>query len=165
MRLCVLKVRSYYQPFNLHAGKWFEGPWRRVPCKIYPIFSGWRKHLRFCRVATWEKAGFHKVNQEKNVCHALKNLRCFCHPEKNRVYFIGYPSNDFSGCRLNGWMSYVYIVQKTKGLKKFFACIFEDHWQRYTCRVLQTIQMRLILLCIWAEGAILDSAKTALKFK
>ena len=37
--------------------------------------------------------------------------------------------------------------------------------QRYTYRVLQTIQMRLILLCVWAERAILGSAKTALKFK
>ena len=33
--------------------------------------------------------------------------------------------------------------------------------QRYTYRVLQTIQMKLILLCVWAE--VLGSA--ALKFK
>ena len=32
-------------------------------------------------------------------------------------------------------------------------------------RVLQTIQMKLILFCIWADRAILGSAKTALKFK
>ena len=38
-------------------------------------------------------------------------------------------------------------------------------YQRYTYRVLQTIQMKLILLCVWAEPAILGSAKTALKFK
>jgi hypothetical protein len=37
--------------------------------------------------------------------------------------------------------------------------------QRYTYRVLQTIQMRLILLCVWAEQAVLGRAKTALKFK
>ena len=37
--------------------------------------------------------------------------------------------------------------------------------QRYTYRVLQTIQMKLILLCVWAERAVLGSAKTALKFK
>ena len=37
--------------------------------------------------------------------------------------------------------------------------------QRYTYRVLQTIQMKLILLCIWPEQAILGSAKTVLKFK
>jgi hypothetical protein len=42
-----------------------------------------------------------------------------------------------------------------------------DHYtrQRYTYRVLQTIQIKLILLCVWAEPAILGSAKTALKFK
>ena len=37
--------------------------------------------------------------------------------------------------------------------------------QRYTYRVLQTIQMKLILLCVWAERAILGSSKNALKFK
>ena len=37
--------------------------------------------------------------------------------------------------------------------------------QRYTYRVLQTIQIKLILLCVWAEPANLGSTKTALKFK
>ena len=37
--------------------------------------------------------------------------------------------------------------------------------QRYTYRVLQTIQMKLLLLCVWAELAIFGSTKTALKFK
>ena len=37
--------------------------------------------------------------------------------------------------------------------------------QRYTYRVLQTIQMKLILLRVLAELAILGSTKTALKFK
>ena len=37
--------------------------------------------------------------------------------------------------------------------------------QRYTYRVLQTIQMKPILLCVWAERAILGSAKTAWKLK
>ena len=35
--------------------------------------------------------------------------------------------------------------------------------QRYTYRVLQTIQMKLILLCVWAELAVLSTI-TALKF-
>ena len=37
--------------------------------------------------------------------------------------------------------------------------------QRYTYRVLQTIQMKLIFLCVWAEPAVLGSTKTALKFR
>ena len=37
--------------------------------------------------------------------------------------------------------------------------------QRYTYRVLQTIQMKLILLWVWADRAVLGRAKTALKFK
>jgi hypothetical protein len=35
----------------------------------------------------------------------------------------------------------------------------------YTYRVLQTIQMKLILLCVWAEPTVLGSTKTALEFK
>ena len=41
----------------------------------------------------------------------------------------------------------------------------ESLLQRYTYRVLQTIQMKLIVLCVWAEPAVLGSTKTALKFK
>ena len=37
--------------------------------------------------------------------------------------------------------------------------------QRYTYRVLQTIQMKPILLCVWPEPAVLGSTTTALKFK
>ena len=36
--------------------------------------------------------------------------------------------------------------------------------QSYIYQVLQTIQIKLILLCVWAEPAVLGSAKTALKF-
>ena len=43
--------------------------------------------------------------------------------------------------------------------------ILVSHGQRYTYRVLQTIQMQPILLCVWAEPAVLGSTKTALKFK
>ena len=48
---------------------------------------------------------------------------------------------------------------------KIIFIIFLDFTQRYTYRVLQTIQMKLILLCVWAEPAVLGSAKTALKLK
>ena len=37
--------------------------------------------------------------------------------------------------------------------------------QRYTYRVLQTIQMKLILLWVWVEPVVFGRAKTALKFK
>ena len=42
---------------------------------------------------------------------------------------------------------------------------FLGRGQRYTYRVLQTIQMKLILLCVWVERAVLGSTRTALKFK
>ena len=37
--------------------------------------------------------------------------------------------------------------------------------QSYLHQVLQTIQMKLILLWVWAERAVLGRAKTALEFK
>ena len=37
--------------------------------------------------------------------------------------------------------------------------------QRYTYKVLQTIQVKLILLCVWAERAVLGRAKTAFKIQ
>ena len=50
-------------------------------------------------------------------------------------------------------------------LETTLATAIQDFDQRYTYRVLQTIQMKLILLCVWAEPAVLGSTKTALKFK
>ena len=46
----------------------YSAPWLenlRRPVKSTLFFSGRQKHLRFSGVATWEKAGFHKVNQKK----------------------------------------------------------------------------------------------------
>ena len=42
--------------------------------------------------------------------------------------------------------------------------IFLGIAQRYKYRVLQTIQMKLILVCVWAERTVLGSATTSLKF-
>ena len=41
-------------------------------------------------------------------------------------------------------------------------CTFWGHGQIYTYRVLQTIQMKPILTCVWAELAVLGSVKAAL---
>ena len=49
-----------------------------------------------------------------------------------------------------------------------YDCSFqksETFIQRHSYRVLQTMQMKLILLWVWAERAVLGRAKTALKFK
>ena len=35
----------------------------------------------------------------------------------------------------------------------------------YSYRLLQIIQMKLVFLCVWAEWAVLGSAKTTLEFK
>ena len=47
----------------------------------------------------------------------------------------------------------------------FRITIFLCRNQRYTYRVFQTIQMKLILLSVWAERAVLDRIKMALNFK
>ena len=54
------------------------------------------------------------------------------------------------------------ISTPTSNLKGAF---FTGSHQRNTYRVLQTIQIKLTLLCVWAERAVLGRAKTALKFK
>ena len=62
--------------------------------------------------------------------------------------------NSLFGFLYQGWPISIGKVEKTlKGS------------QRYTYRVLQTIQMKLILLWAWAERAVLGRAKTPLKFK
>jgi hypothetical protein len=57
------------------------------------------------------------------------------------------------------------LFGKVDGTHTHIASTSATHAQRYTYRLLQTIQMKLILLCVWAEPAVLGSAKTALKFK
>ena len=57
-----------------------------------------------------------------------------------------------------------YYIIKVLGRREYgtFQLMYRDI---YTYRVLQTIQMKLILLCVWAERDVFGSAKTALKFK
>ena len=57
------------------------------------------------------------------------------------------------------------ILCLTMGSRRRANLNIPSTYQRYTYRVLQTIQMKLFLLCVWAEPAVLSSAKTALKFK
>ena len=77
----------YICPFNLHPEKLFEG---------YPV-----KSILFF---LWNPA----FSQDAT----LENLRCFCHPGKNRVDFTGYHSNHFPGCILNGQLSWNLLIMK-----------------------------------------------------
>ena len=54
---------------------------------------------------------------------------------------------------------------ETADMKANGMTVDKSKRKRYTNRMLQTIQMKLILLCVWAEPAVLGSTKTALKFK
>ena len=75
---------------------------------------------------------------------------------RSRLYLIN-PDSSFSAlfsCKMAGDVSRVFLNLSEAQPE-----------QRYTYRVLQTIQMKLILLCVWAERAVLGSAKTTLKFK
>jgi hypothetical protein len=53
-------------------------------------------------------------------------------------------------------------MQLLKGISRNVGLLL---YPENTYRVLQAIQMKLILLCVWAERAVLSCAKTALKFK
>ena len=50
------------------------------------------------------------------------------------------------------------------GLKLLQGEFIFDELHRYTYRVLQTIQIKLIFLCFFAEQAVLGIANTTLKF-
>jgi hypothetical protein len=54
-----------------------------------------------------------------------------------------------------------FLMQSTIDSASFEDLLRDIHIHR----VLQTIQMKLILLCVWAERAVLGNSKTALKFK
>ena len=62
------------------------------------------------------------------------------------------------------WRFYYQLIAPNFVLELFLfhTCARDIH---IDYRVLQTIQMKLILLCVWAERAVLGGAKTALKFK
>ena len=69
------------------------------------------------------------------------------------------------------WHISSFMLQFYLSKNKYVTCAFTQKVviltadQRYIHRVLQTIQMKLILLWVWAEPAVLGRAKTALKFK
>ena len=63
---------------------------------------------------------------------------------------------------LNIWTTSMHLYWAAATAWPSKLCAF---FQSYIYQVLQTIQMKLILLCVWAEPAVLGSAKTALKFK
>ena len=75
----------------------------------------------------------------------------FCHPgkiprssrtEKNGPVFL---SVKFDEAAKFGRVGYFYLFH-------VYRPLYEK--ERYTYRVLQTIQMKLILLCVWAERAV-----------
>ena len=72
----------------------------KVPCKIYPnVFQA----------GTLKKVVCHTYKSEKNHASTLKKSGYILQGIFYRVYFTGYPSNHFSGCRLNGRIIYFAI--------------------------------------------------------
>ena len=95
MCLCLRPKAS--EKKNLHPEEWLGGD----PVKRTLIFIGC--HLRFFRVASTRF--FFKVAAWKKLVVILTNQKKIrWHPLNFWVDFIGYPSNHFSGCRLNGWV-------------------------------------------------------------
>ena len=67
---------------------------------------------------------------------------------------VGMLGNMFLWLVANLKQGVIYFIKQEGG----------NHKIAWVYQVLQTIQMKLILLCVWAEPAVLGSAKTALKF-
>ena len=122
-------IAFFYRLFNLHPEKWFEG----YPVKSTQIFLGC--HLRFFRVASTQiffrmrpgslkKAGFHTCKSEKKSSEYPIKIRAWRHPIKIWVDFTGYPSNHFSGCRLNGRIYHdTFLKQLSQGQNRKRKCV------------------------------------------
>ena len=112
-----MNLKALFHPFNLHPEKWF--------------FSGCQKHLSFSRAWHPFVFCFTLWNPAFSQVSTLENLRCFCHHEKNKVDFTGYPSNHFPGCRLNGRLTQNWVGESieihrkisSKAVKWFFVDI------------------------------------------
>ena len=105
------------------------------------------------------------------LVHALFGLCCFWFVLFLVGALFGWSSFwfvPFLVCALFGSCSIWFVpflFHTLFGSCSFWFVLFLVCAQRYTYRVLQTIQMKVILLQVWAEGAVLGRAKTALKFK
>ena len=100
-------------------------------------------NFRFRLLHNWIFGIFRQHKTGQNRCHIGSHL------EKSSL--------------LSRWI-HLQIQPKIESFNKISSSFYTLN-QRYTYRVLQTIQMKLILLCVWAEPAVLGDAKTALKFK
>ena len=96
----------------------------------------------------------------------------FCKALPKVVYPIIFVSNIFPNSRLiqaTRRMPLLILADQST-LSKLGVADYAPHisacpTQRYTYRVLQTIQMKLKLLCVWTEPVVLGSTKSASKFK
>ena len=110
-----------------------------------------------------------------NVTHKTRPLVCFLKNGKLKTKRLNaltsgpkYCPNEYAIMQLSGKLFFSVISDIISDVNSSLICFFFAFWwvtQRYTHRVPQTIQMKLILLWVWAERAVLGSAKTALKFK
>ena len=80
------------------------------------------------------------------------------HDDKKLNFAVSCTFTQLHG-RVHRMTMYVHCIAYIYAKNRFFQETIRD-----IHRVLQTIQMKLILLCVWAEQAILGSTKTALKF-
>ena len=91
-----------------------------------------------------------------NFLSQPKNLTAFSASSKT---FVPAQKNNFTECKSS------FCLAQNVGNKFLVWHKKLGPAQRYTYKVLQTIQMNRMLLWVWAEWAVLGRAKTALKFK
>ena len=126
------------RPFNLHTEKWFDG----YPVKSTQIFSGCSPDFFLI---------FKYDTQLFSGCPPEKNLGRFY-----RVDFTGYPSNQFSGYRLNGQISISHI-------KYFFLISEQPTWQPYML-ILYVCSATETNLDTWLTGLAIPKYKTMVGF-
>ena len=139
---------------------------------------------------TLSRLSLTNLQMQIEIPRKFYSLQKVCIWTLSYVELIRYGHSD----NCNTWTGLTFVKLNTRALQKYVVwvdqrafreelCIllsisnrpicvlchnFCTNWgsdQRYTHRVLQTIQMKLILLWVWAEQAVLGRAKTALKFK
>ena len=149
----------------------FEPKWKLSEIKRPLSYALFKTLVRFfwisftlISVLQWIQVGTSILMLKLVLSIEVQEVRSNCCFKRN---FLDYKSN-YHVSGKNFIVQYLHSFYPLIRLSLFYQVKGTKHFrllQRYTYRVLQTIPMKLILLCVWAKLAVLGSTKTALKFK
>ena len=145
-----LRVLAPATPVLMHSLRNYEYPFSRI-CHLPYCFSQTRSEkLWKCSVCRfrigcwilWARYMSRNLKSENPKCDFTKMLAPLCDVKKMA-------KRKKTHLSVTNRKKTTYIIPKWGGAPNYFPQFY--HWsQRYTYRVLQTIQMKLILLCVWA---------------